>query len=60
LSSISTAQITIAQLYEQQREPLSLEVLTQGLTSRVPITISDINRPGTRSWDGPRSLIWEP
>jgi len=59
LSSISTAQITIAQLYEQQREPLSLEVLTQGLTSRVPITISDINRPGMALMGYPENFLFE-
>jgi len=59
LSSISTTQITIAQLYEQQREPLSLEVLTQGLTSRVPITISDINRPGMALMGYPENFLFE-
>jgi len=59
LSSISTAQITIAQLYEQQREPLSLEVLTQGLESRVPITISDINRPGMALMGYPENFLFE-
>lgn len=59
MSSISTAQITIAQLYEQQREPLSLEVLTQGLESRVPITISDINRPGMALMGYPENFLFE-
>ena len=59
MSSISTAQITIAQLYEQQREPLSLEVLTKGLESRVPITISDINRPGMALMGYPENFLFE-
>ncbi|HXF59077.1 MAG TPA: HPr(Ser) kinase/phosphatase [Candidatus Saccharimonadales bacterium] len=59
MSSISTAQITTAQLYEQQREPLSLEVLTEGLESRVPITISDINRPGMALMGYPENFLFE-
>ena len=59
MSSISTAQITIAQLYEQQRETLSLEVLTKGLESRVPITISDINRPGMALMGYPENFLFE-
>ena len=59
MSSISTAQITIAQLYEQQREPLSLEVLTKGLEARVPITISDINRPGMALMGYPENFLFE-
>jgi len=59
LSSISTAQITTAQLYEQQREPLSLEVLTEGLESPVPITISDINRPGMALMGYPENFLFE-
>jgi HPr kinase/phosphorylase len=59
LSSISTAQITIAQLYEQQREPLSLEVLTKDLEARVPITISDINRPGMALMGYPENFLFE-
>lgn len=59
MSSISTAQITIAQLYEQQRETLSLEVLTQGLEARVPITISDINRPGMALMGYPENFLFE-
>ena len=38
--------LTVAQLYEQQKEQLSLEKLSESLDSRVPITVSDINRPG--------------
>jgi HPr kinase/phosphorylase len=59
LSSISTTQITIAQLFEQQREPLSLEVLTKGVESRVPITISDINRPGMALMGYPENFLFE-
>jgi len=46
LNSTSRPQLTIAQLHEQQREQLSLEVLSEGLESRMPITVSDIHRPG--------------
>jgi len=59
LSSISTAQIPIAQLFEQQREALSLEVLTQDLEARVPITISDINRPGMALMGYPENFLFE-
>ena len=59
MSSISTAQITIAQLYEQQRETLSLEVLTKGLEAKVPITISDINRPGMALMGYPENFLFE-
>jgi HPr kinase/phosphorylase len=47
LSSTSGAPtLTVAQLYEQQKEALSLELLSESVESRVPITVSDINRPG--------------
>jgi HPr kinase/phosphorylase len=59
LSSISTTQIPIAQLYEEQREPLSLEVLTKGLEAKVPITISDINRPGMALMGYPENFLFE-
>jgi HPr kinase/phosphorylase len=45
LSSTSPA-LTVAQLYEQQKDQLSLELLSDSVESRVPITVSDINRPG--------------
>src|SRR2546430_13897058 len=56
---MSTAQIPHAQLYEQQREPLSLEVLTKGLEARGPITISDINRPGMALMGYPENFLFE-
>ncbi len=59
MSSISTTQLTIAQLHEQQRETLSLEVLTTGLEARVPITISDINRPGMALMGYPENFLFE-
>jgi HPr kinase/phosphorylase len=46
LSSTSRVTLTVAQLFEQQKEQLSLELLSENLESRVPITMSDINRPG--------------
>jgi HPr kinase/phosphorylase len=46
LSSNNTASITVTQLYEQQKENLELELLTEGTASRIAITVSDINRPG--------------
>jgi len=39
-------QITVSQLYHDRREALELEQLTDFLESKVPITVSDINRPG--------------
>jgi HPr kinase/phosphorylase len=36
----------IARLFEDQREDLQLELLTDTLASRCEITVSDINRPG--------------
>lgn len=46
MSSTSTPSISVTQLYEQQKESLELELLTEGTASRIPITVSDINRPG--------------
>jgi HPr kinase/phosphorylase len=36
----------VARLYEDQREELQLELLTESLASRTEIAFSDINRPG--------------
>ena len=36
----------IARLFEDQREELQLELLTESLASKTEITVSDINRPG--------------
>lgn len=36
----------VARLFEDQREDLQLELLTESLASRCEITVSDINRPG--------------
>ena len=36
----------VARLFEDQREELQLELLTESLVSRTEITVSDINRPG--------------
>src|SRR5262249_39428663 len=38
--------IGVARLYEDQREELQLELLSESLASRAEITVSDINRPG--------------
>ena len=46
MNSNSTPSITVGQLYEQQREILSLELLTRTADSSTQITVSDINRPG--------------
>jgi len=46
LSSTNRVTLTVSQLFEQQKEQLSLELLSESLESRVPITMSDINRPG--------------
>lgn len=46
MSSIKGATLSVEQLFEQQREQLSLELLSAGLVSRVPVTVSDIHRPG--------------
>jgi len=40
------SQITVAQLFEDRKDALELEQLSESLQSRVPITVSDINRPG--------------
>ncbi len=45
-SNSSPPTLTVAQLYEQQKEQLSLELLSNASDSAVPITLSDINRPG--------------
>jgi len=47
LSSTSPpATLTVAQLYESQKDQLSLELLSNSSDSKIPITLSDINRPG--------------
>src|ERR1041385_5743526 len=38
--------IGVARLFEDQREELQLELLSESLASRAEITVSDINRPG--------------
>ena len=38
--------LSITRLYEDQREDLQLELLSESLASRCEITVSDINRPG--------------
>lgn len=38
--------LTVARLYEDQRQELQLEILTESLASRRDITVSDIHRPG--------------
>ncbi len=59
MSSINTHQITVAQLYEQQKDTLSLELLSTSLDSRVPITVSDINRPGMALMGYPENFLYE-
>lgn len=39
-------EISVARLFEDKRKDLELTLLTTSLNSRVPITVSDINRPG--------------
>jgi len=46
LSSNSAPTLTVAQLYEQQKDSLALELLSESLEGPTPITLSDINRPG--------------
>jgi len=38
--------VSVARLFEDQRQELQLESLTESLASRLEITISDIHRPG--------------
>ena len=38
--------VSLARLFEDQREELQLEQLTESLASRREITVSDVNRPG--------------
>ena len=59
MSSINTAQVTVAQLFEQQKETLSLELLSTSLDSSVPITVSDINRPGMALMGYPENFLYE-
>ena len=46
MNSTSPPTLTVVQLFEQQKEQLSLELLSDTLDSKIPITLSDINRPG--------------
>ena len=36
----------MARLFEDQRQELALEMLTESLASKVDVTVSDIHRPG--------------
>ena len=38
--------LSVARLFEDQRQELQLEQLTESLASRREITVSDIHRPG--------------
>jgi len=38
--------VSVARLFEDQREEMQLEQLTESLASRREITVSDVNRPG--------------
>src|SRR6185436_20400197 len=38
--------IGVARLFEDQREELQLELLSESLASRADITVSDVHRPG--------------
>ena len=38
--------ISAAQLYEERRAELDLEVIVEAKDARLPITVSDVNRPG--------------
>jgi HPr kinase/phosphorylase len=38
--------LSVARLYEDQRQDLQIDPLTESLASRVEITVSDIHRPG--------------
>ena len=38
--------LTMARLFEDQRQELALEMLTESLASKVDVTVSDIHRPG--------------
>ncbi len=38
--------LSIARLYEEQKQDLDLELLSDSLASKVDVTVSDINRPG--------------
>jgi len=38
--------LTMARLYEDQRQELALEILSESLASKVDVTVSDIHRPG--------------
>jgi len=46
LSSTKAPTLTVEQLFEQQREALGLELLSATADSKIPITLSDIDRPG--------------
>ncbi len=46
MNSTKAPTLTVEQLYEQQREQLALELLSASASSRIPITLSDIHRPG--------------
>ncbi len=43
---MSLKSLSVARLYEDQREDLQLEMLSESLASSCEITVSDINRPG--------------
>ena len=46
MSSTKPPTLSVEQLFEQQRESLGLELLSSRAASDIPVTLSDINRPG--------------
>ena len=38
--------ITVGQLFEERKSALDLEMIVEGKDARLPVTVSDVNRPG--------------
>lgn len=51
--------ISAAQLYEERRNELDLEVIIEAADARLPITVSDVNRPGLALAGFTRNFLYE-
>jgi HPr kinase/phosphorylase len=51
--------LSVREFFERAGSQLKLQLLGQGLTSRQPITVSDINRPGLALTGFMESFLWE-
>jgi HPr kinase/phosphorylase len=53
------AALSVREFHERVGHPLKLTILGSGLTSRQPVTVSDINRPGLALTGFVENFLWE-